>query len=107
MLPSSQGSSTMPRRGSLMRRCERVCCGILTYFPLVLVHGLTTWAVWVEVQLALLPETPFGESHVRSIVDLTLDFRNSLHHPRTRVLRSPQLVVRDRRLHRPGQPRHL
>jgi hypothetical protein len=45
-----------------MRRCERVCCGVATYFPLLLVHGLSTWAVWVQVHMGLLPETPFGAS---------------------------------------------
>jgi palmitoyltransferase len=45
----------------MLRRCERVCCGIATYFPLVFVYGMSTWAVWVEVHMGLLPETSFGE----------------------------------------------
>ncbi|KAI0402020.1 palmitoyltransferase PFA3 [Xylaria palmicola] len=33
------------------RRVERYCCGCLTYFPLVFVYGLTTWAVWVVIKI--------------------------------------------------------
>ncbi|KAI0471683.1 palmitoyltransferase PFA3 [Xylariaceae sp. FL0804] len=33
------------------RRVERYCCGCLTYFPLVFVYGVTTWAVWVVVNI--------------------------------------------------------
>ncbi len=52
-------------RRSLLRRCERVCCGVATYFPLLVVHGLSTWGVWVEVHMGLLPETPFGTAPPR------------------------------------------
>lgn len=31
------------------RKMERYCCKCITYFPLVFVYGLTTWAVWVVV----------------------------------------------------------
>ncbi|KAG7127528.1 Palmitoyltransferase pfa3 like protein [Verticillium longisporum] len=33
------------------RRIERCCCTSLTYFPLLFVYGLTTWAVWVDVSI--------------------------------------------------------
>ncbi|KAI0122919.1 DHHC zinc finger domain-containing protein [Xylariales sp. AK1849] len=33
------------------RRVERYCCNCITYFPLVFVYGLTTWAVWVVVSI--------------------------------------------------------
>ncbi|CAJ2507222.1 Uu.00g084080.m01.CDS01 [Anthostomella pinea] len=33
------------------RRFERYCCNCLTYFPLAFVYGLTTWAVWVVVNI--------------------------------------------------------
>jgi hypothetical protein len=36
------------RRRGIVRCVERACCDCLTYFPLVFVYGLTTWAVWVE-----------------------------------------------------------
>lgn len=41
------------------RRIERYCCGCLTYFPLVFVYGLTTWALWVVVSIGSFP-TPEG-----------------------------------------------
>ncbi|KAM6512301.1 palmitoyltransferase for Vac8p [Fusarium solani] len=33
------------------RKMERACCTFATYFPLVFVYGLTTWAVWVVVNV--------------------------------------------------------
>ncbi|KAI0118578.1 palmitoyltransferase PFA3 [Hypoxylon sp. NC0597] len=33
------------------RKIERYCCGCLTYFPLAFVYSLTTWAVWVVVNI--------------------------------------------------------
>ncbi|XXH00531.1 hypothetical protein Hte_006879 [Hypoxylon texense] len=33
------------------RRIERYCCISITYFPLAFVYGLTTWAVWVVVNI--------------------------------------------------------
>ena len=42
------------RRKSWARRVERCCCGTLAYFPLLFVYGLTTWAVWVEVNISFL-----------------------------------------------------
>ncbi|KAK0308304.1 palmitoyltransferase for Vac8p [Friedmanniomyces endolithicus] len=34
------------------RRLERCCCRTFAYFPLLFVYGLTTWAVWVEVNVS-------------------------------------------------------
>lgn len=53
------GSPTSPtsplrRRKSFFRRLERCCCTTLTHFPLVFVYGLTTWAVWVEVNVSFI-----------------------------------------------------
>ncbi|KAI9658548.1 MAG: palmitoyltransferase for Vac8p [Trizodia sp. TS-e1964] len=49
--PTSPLSPSLGRR-SRGRNCatkfERTCCQIVTYFPLVFVYGLTSWAVWVE-----------------------------------------------------------
>jgi palmitoyltransferase ZDHHC2/15/20 len=39
-------------RRSWARKLERCCCRTVTYFPLLFVHGLTTWAVWVEVTVS-------------------------------------------------------
>ncbi|KAI0966699.1 palmitoyltransferase PFA3 [Xylaria arbuscula] len=46
-------SSNMSRRWA--RRIERYCCGCLTYFPLVFVYGMTTWALWVVVSIGSFP----------------------------------------------------
>ncbi|KAF2748760.1 zf-DHHC-domain-containing protein [Sporormia fimetaria CBS 119925] len=45
--PPSSPSRTYRRRG-WARRVERYCCNAITYFPLVFVYGLTSWAVWVQ-----------------------------------------------------------
>lgn len=34
------------------RKLERACCTFATYIPLVFVYGLTTWAVWVVVNVS-------------------------------------------------------
>ena len=43
------------RRRSWARKVERYCCSALTYFPLLFVYGLTTWAVWVEAGIGFAP----------------------------------------------------
>lgn len=54
--PSPTSPSLSRRRTkSFARRCERYCCSIVTYFPLVFVYGLTSWAVWVEAGIGVLP----------------------------------------------------
>nr|OQO30245.1 hypothetical protein B0A51_01793 [Rachicladosporium sp. CCFEE 5018] len=42
------------RRKSWARRIERACCQTLSYFPLLFVYGLTSWAIWVEVKVSIL-----------------------------------------------------
>lgn len=42
-----------PRRWA--RKVERYCCVAVTYFPLVFVYGLTSWAVWVQAGIGLVP----------------------------------------------------
>lgn len=37
--------------GRWARRAERCCCTFATYLPLSFVYGLTTWAVWVDVNI--------------------------------------------------------
>lgn len=37
------------------RRIERYCCTCATYFPLAFVYGLTTWAVFVLVNISTVP----------------------------------------------------
>jgi len=49
--PSPLSSSpNMTRRWA--RRIERYCCTCATYFPLAFVYGLTTWAVFVLVNIS-------------------------------------------------------
>jgi hypothetical protein len=43
----------MPRKWA--RKCERYCCLGATYFPLLFVYSITTWAVWVESTIGFLP----------------------------------------------------
>ena len=40
------------RRRSWARKVERVCCQTITYFPLLFVYGLTTWSIWVAVNVS-------------------------------------------------------
>jgi hypothetical protein len=52
--PPSSPSRTMRRRG-WARKVERYCCNTITYFPLLFVYGLTSWAAWVEVGIGFTP----------------------------------------------------
>ncbi|KAH8599996.1 DHHC palmitoyltransferase-domain-containing protein [Bisporella sp. PMI_857] len=36
------------------RKCERYCCIGATYFPLLFVYSITTWAVWVEATIGFI-----------------------------------------------------
>lgn len=57
------------RRKTWARKCERYCCNVVTYLPLAFIYGLTTWAVWVEAGIGLLPTQSSwigGSSHVMS-----------------------------------------
>ncbi len=49
----SQSPTRMPRKWA--RKCERYCCLGATYFPLVFVYSITSWAVWVEATIGFLP----------------------------------------------------
>ncbi|KXL43300.1 hypothetical protein M433DRAFT_53582, partial [Acidomyces richmondensis BFW] len=53
---ASTSPPTSPRRRTpkaWARKVERCCLTCLSYFPLLFVHGLTTWAVWAEVRICL------------------------------------------------------
>ncbi|ERF68683.1 hypothetical protein EPUS_05744 [Endocarpon pusillum Z07020] len=64
-LDSPSSTSSSPAFGrktrSFARRCERRCCTIATYFPLVFVYSLTTWAAYVEASIGL-PTLAFGNT---------------------------------------------
>ncbi|KAK1913673.1 hypothetical protein P3342_006916 [Pyrenophora teres f. teres] len=52
--PPSSPSRTMRRRG-WARKVERYCCTAVTYFPLLFVYGLTSWAIWVQAGIGFVP----------------------------------------------------
>ncbi|KAF2817181.1 zf-DHHC-domain-containing protein [Mytilinidion resinicola] len=52
--PPSSPSLTMRRKG-FVRRVERYCWNVFTYFPLAFVYGLTSWAVWVAAGIGFEP----------------------------------------------------
>lgn len=43
------------RRRGWARKVERYCCTAVTYFPLLFVYGLTSWAAWVQAGIGLVP----------------------------------------------------
>ncbi|KXT10605.1 hypothetical protein AC579_7521 [Pseudocercospora musae] len=45
------------RRKSWARKFERCCCTTFAYFPLAFVYGLTSWAVYVEVNVSFIGAT--------------------------------------------------
>lgn len=54
LAPSPPHSPSLAmRRKSWARRCERYCCNVVSYFPLCIVYGLTTWAVWVAYKIGV------------------------------------------------------
>lgn len=55
------------RRKSWARRLERCCCTTFSFFPLVFVYGLTSWAVYVEVNVSF-----FNSSSTSSYVSAAL-----------------------------------
>ncbi|KAG5982869.1 hypothetical protein E4U55_001200 [Claviceps digitariae] len=60
----------------MWRRCartaERTCCFVATYTPLIFVYGLTTWAIWVVVEIGrIAPKTSWLGS-VTSAIGLAL-----------------------------------
>jgi ribosomal protein L40E len=58
MLPKP--STARRPAASCARRCERGCCNFIIYFPLAFIYSTTTWAIWVLVSMAMLPEKSFG-----------------------------------------------
>ncbi|KAF2670569.1 zf-DHHC-domain-containing protein [Microthyrium microscopicum] len=70
MLPSPTGISFRRGRRSCLHTLERMCCSIFTFFPLVFVGSLTTWAVWTEVQIGMLPQKRFGTVYILAGITL-------------------------------------
>ncbi|KAL8783852.1 MAG: hypothetical protein Q9213_004342 [Squamulea squamosa] len=56
--PSTSPAAPMRRKPkSWARKCERYCCSVVIYIPLVFVYGLTTWAVWVAAGMGFRAKT--------------------------------------------------
>ncbi|TKA76992.1 hypothetical protein B0A49_01978 [Cryomyces minteri] len=68
----SPSRSPSRRRGGYLRKCERYCCTVLTYFPLAFVYGLTSWAVWVEAGIGLLPVKSAWTGYTSSALGILL-----------------------------------
>lgn len=51
--PPSSPSWPKRRPRAWARRCERYCCAAASFFPVVFVYGLTTWAVYVEASIGV------------------------------------------------------
>ncbi|KAF2126862.1 palmitoyltransferas-like protein PFA3 [Dothidotthia symphoricarpi CBS 119687] len=71
--PPSSPSRTMRRRG-WARKVERYCCTAVTYFPLLFVYGLTSWAVWVEAGIGFVPSTNVWTGKLSSALGVFLYF---------------------------------
>jgi hypothetical protein len=54
-----------PRAWAL--RCERYCCAAASCFPLVFVYGITTWAIYVAVNIGVKPSRSdwIGKQEIR------------------------------------------
>jgi len=65
--PPSSPSRAMRRR-SWARKVERLCCNMITYFPLLFVYGLTSWAVWVEAGIGFVPSKNAWTGTTRRLV---------------------------------------
>lgn len=99
--PSPSLSPTrMPRRWA--RKCERYCCIGATYFPLLFVYSITSWAVWVEATIGFLPaHTPWiGMLSDRASWVLLIVCRQRILLSRNRTLHPPELVLYDSRLYK-------
>lgn len=94
------------KRKSFARRCERLCCNVLSLFPLVFVYGLTTWALWVQVHIGFMQETALwtGTSFPRALQFRRLTEMHRSAHSNTsrRAIYAPQLVVYNSGLGRSG-----
>ncbi|KAE8355223.1 DHHC palmitoyltransferase-domain-containing protein [Aspergillus coremiiformis] len=70
--PPSSPSWSKRRSRAWALRCERYCCVAASFFPLVFVYGLTTWAVYVEASIGLKPSRNSWVGLSTSIIGLAL-----------------------------------
>jgi hypothetical protein len=67
------------RRRSWARKVERYCCTAVTYFPLLFVYGLTSWAVWVEAGIGFAPSK---SAWTGAFLPILFSIPSRLQHPR-------------------------
>ncbi|KAF3034546.1 palmitoyltransferase for Vac8p [Didymella keratinophila] len=70
--PSPHSSPNRMRPRAWARRVERYCCNTITYFPLLFVYGLTSWAAWVEVGIGFVPSKNAWTGHFTSALGFLL-----------------------------------
>ncbi|KAN0069281.1 DHHC palmitoyltransferase domain containing protein [Elaphomyces granulatus] len=70
--PPSSPDPSKRRTRTWARHCERYCCVAFTYFPLVFVYGITTWAVYVEAGIGLRPSQSKWLGLPNTILGVTL-----------------------------------
>ncbi|KAJ4343521.1 palmitoyltransferase for Vac8p [Didymella glomerata] len=70
--PSPPSSPNRMRPRAWARRVERYCCNTITYFPLLFVYGLTSWAAWVEVGIGFVPSKNAWTGHFTSALGFAL-----------------------------------
>ena len=68
---NSSPASLHRRTKSFARRLERCCCTTFAYFPLVFVYGITTWAVYVEVNVSFISRAGTG-AYLRAALGVIL-----------------------------------
>ena len=92
------------RRRGWARKVERYCCTAVTYFPLLFVYSLTSWAVWVEAGIAFVPSRNVwtGKNKLGCLTSIitNIRIRQVLVCARRLLLPHAQLELHDRRLHR-------
>lgn len=59
------------RRRGWARKVERYCCTAVTYFPLLFVYGLTSWAIWVQAGIGFVPSKTVWTGASPSLPDAT------------------------------------
>ena len=75
LAPNSPPPATPPfhrRRKSWGRKIERCCCTSLSYFPLTFVYGLTSWAVYVEVNVSFLGDSSIWYAYFNAALGVAL-----------------------------------
>lgn len=110
--PGSPNVSPKRRVRTLARTVERTCLTALSYFPLAFVYGITTWAVWVDAGIGLLPTKSIWLGMWLRTSSFKLSFIHALTHLppvsirftelscRSNPIYNAESILYSRRLHR-------